>query len=126
MKELGTGAVFRVALADTHPCDSSHLTDSDDIAQMNNMHEVRAAGVSMSRLSSGQALAVHPPLGGVNSLGGGHGRSAWAAACRLVDQVAAPALARRAHCWRCWSGGTVSITSTPSPATSSSPSTRTS
>jgi len=37
----GAGSVFRVPLGETHPCDSSHLTNSDDIAQMNNMHEVR-------------------------------------------------------------------------------------
>jgi myosin heavy subunit len=43
----GTGATipvagappYRVLLSDTHPCDSSHLGDSEDIAAMNNMHE---------------------------------------------------------------------------------------
>lgn len=34
-----SGAVFRVPMDSTHPCDSSHLGDSDDIALMNNMHE---------------------------------------------------------------------------------------
>jgi len=67
VKELGTGAVFRVALADTHPCDSSHLTDSDDIAQMNNMHEVRwganARAVSLaSRQAAGVPAHTHQPV----------------------------------------------------------------
>ena len=30
---------FTVLLADCHPCDASHRGDSDDIAQMNDMHE---------------------------------------------------------------------------------------
>ncbi len=33
------GKVFRVPRAETHPCDPSHLTDAEDIAGMNNMHE---------------------------------------------------------------------------------------
>ncbi len=39
MREVGTGTVHRVQVAETHPCDSSHLTDTTDIAAMNNMHE---------------------------------------------------------------------------------------
>ncbi|RYG48069.1 hypothetical protein EON67_07945 [archaeon] len=33
------GSAYRIPLLDTHPCDTSHLQDSSDIAAMNNMHE---------------------------------------------------------------------------------------
>ena len=34
-----SSAVIRVPLSETHPLDASHMGDSEDIAQMNNMHE---------------------------------------------------------------------------------------
>ena len=39
LKDRASGEPFTVELAATHPCDPSHLHDSDDIAAMNNMHE---------------------------------------------------------------------------------------
>lgn len=34
-----SSTILRVPLAETHPLDASHMGDSEDIAQMNNMHE---------------------------------------------------------------------------------------
>jgi myosin heavy subunit len=39
LREVGSGALFRVLLSETHPCDASHMHDADDLAHMNNMHE---------------------------------------------------------------------------------------
>lgn len=36
---MGSGTMYRVPRAETHACDPSHLTDAEDIAGMNNMHE---------------------------------------------------------------------------------------
>jgi len=39
VREVETGTIYKVPSNDTHPCDSSHLSDNSDIAAMNNMHE---------------------------------------------------------------------------------------